>query len=230
MLSETKNSVSIQKLEYIQSTGTQRIDTGYIPKVNTVLEMDIQFVKNEYEHANNLPKGTTNTFFGCIDSVVEYFCANFGGGAAQEKEIYFWNDKSNNNGGLIRSMYCGNSMYNRNVLRMERDRVKYTSELSLTPKSQNHKNRTLYLFGVNTEMSEGNIFTFIRHDMKLYSCKIYEDEVLIKDFIPAMRGEKIGLYDQVEKKFYENIGTGEFLYSDYELYPVDSQNRFLIKK
>lgn len=205
----------IQILEYIQSTGTQRIDTGYIPKVNTVLEMDIQFVKNKYEHVDvhYLPKGTTNTFFGCVDGVDKYLSANFGGGVSQEKEIYFWNDKGNGSGGQIRSMYCGDLVYNRNILRIERDKVKYTSELSLSSKSQNHKNRTLYLFGTNTEMLEGNIYTFIRHDLRMFGCKIYEDETLIKDFIPAKFGEKIGLYEQVEKKFYENKGAGEFLYA-----------------
>lgn len=43
----------------------QLINTEYLTKINTVLEMDIQFVKNKYEHTyvSQLPKGTTNTFF-----------------------------------------------------------------------------------------------------------------------------------------------------------------------
>lgn len=75
---------NIEKLEYIQSAGTQYIDTEYIPKVNTVLEMDIQFVENEYKTNPQLFKtGMTNTFFGAIDSGAQMFSANFGGGTAQ---------------------------------------------------------------------------------------------------------------------------------------------------
>lgn len=160
----------------------------------------------------NYLKGLQIRFFGCNDSYSTYFSVNFGGGVSQDRQIYFWNDKSNNSGGIIRYMNCKAVLYDRNIMRLEKDNVKYAYELSLTPKSENHTNRTLYLFGVNAEMSEGNVFTFIRHDLRMFSCKIYEDDVLIKDFIPVMYGEKVGLYDNVSKKFHENIGTGEFLY------------------
>lgn len=46
---------------------------------------------------------------------------------------------------------------------------------------------------------------------KLYSCKIYKDDVLVRDMIPAKdEVGNAGLYDKVEGKFYYNVGTGSF--------------------
>lgn len=80
----------------------------------------------------------------------------------------------------------------------------------LAPKTTN-QDGNMFIFGLNN-IRKGTTNYFKRYDMKLYGCKIYEDEVLIKDFVPAKLGNKIGLYDNVSKKFHENKGTGEFLY------------------
>lgn len=46
----------------------------------------------------------------------------------------------------------------------------------------------------------------------LYSCKIYDNGTLIRDFIPVKRisDSKCGLWDKVTKVFYPNSGTGTF--------------------
>lgn len=45
------------------------------------------------------------------------------------------------------------------------------------------------------------------------SCQIYDDGVLVRDFIPCKNAEgEVGMYDTVNAKFYGNAGTGEFLY------------------
>lgn len=47
---------------------------------------------------------------------------------------------------------------------------------------------------------------------KLYSFKIYDNDVLVRDFIPVVRNAdgKPGLWDNVTRQFYINAGTGEF--------------------
>ena len=49
---------------------------------------------------------------------------------------------------------------------------------------------------------------------RIYSCKIYDNGVLVRDFVPAKGNTSgsIGLYDFVEGKFYPNAGTGAFSY------------------
>lgn len=49
--------------------------------------------------------------------------------------------------------------------------------------------------------------------MKLYYCKIYESDVLVRDFIPVLDYNKVPcLYDKINKAFHYNLGTGTFSY------------------
>ena len=64
---------------------------------------------------------------------------------------------------------------------------------------------------------------------KLYSCKMWDNDILVRDFIPAKRlsDNAIGLYDQANDVFYTNSGTGQFIpsldFSDFiELEYIES--------
>ena len=47
---------------------------------------------------------------------------------------------------------------------------------------------------------------------KLYSCQIYNNDVLIRDYIPCKDSNGIGcLFDLVEYKAYYNVGDGDFI-------------------
>ena len=47
--------------------------------------------------------------------------------------------------------------------------------------------------------------------MKLYSCKIYNNGTLVRDFVPAKNSSgTIGLYDTVNGACYTNAGSGTF--------------------
>lgn len=47
--------------------------------------------------------------------------------------------------------------------------------------------------------------------MTLYFCKIYENEIAIRDFIPCLNPSgSVGLYDAIDGKFYGNAGSGTF--------------------
>ena len=69
----------------------------------------------------------------------------------------------------------------------------------------------LVLFGVNTSN------TITKSVAYIYDCKIYDNDVLIRDMIPVL--DKNGtacMYDKVNSKFYYNSGTGDFLYGEKE--------------
>lgn len=52
--------------------------------------------------------------------------------------------------------------------------------------------------------------------MRLYSFKILNGGALVRDYVPVIQNEdKYGLYDLVEQKFYSNEGTGVFTGKDY---------------
>ena len=63
-----------------------------------------------------------------------------------------------------------------------------------------------WLFKGNLEQQEG---WYAKE--KIYSCRIYENEVLVRDFIPVKDTNEVAcLYDRVENKYYYNKGTGTF--------------------
>ena len=48
--------------------------------------------------------------------------------------------------------------------------------------------------------------------MRIYSCKIYDNGMLIRDYVPCKNANNIvGMYDKVNRKFYVNLGTGSFI-------------------
>ena len=54
--------------------------------------------------------------------------------------------------------------------------------------------------------------------VRLYSYKIYDNNTLVRDYIPVIdSSERPCLFDKVSRKYYYNQGTGEFLwgYIDY---------------
>ena len=64
---------------------------------------------------------------------------------------------------------------------------------------------TLYLFSVH------NGGSYTSASAKLYSCKIYKNGTLIRDFVPCRNASgTLGLYDLTNNRFYENAGSGDF--------------------
>lgn len=47
---------------------------------------------------------------------------------------------------------------------------------------------------------------------KIYFCKIYENDILIRNFIPCINDcNEVGMFDIKGKQFYNNAGTGSFI-------------------
>lgn len=59
--------------------------------------------------------------------------------------------------------------------------------------------------GANPEPSSGRFLG------RIYSCQIYDNDVLVRDFIPCINSSGVaGFYDNVNGKFYTNKGSGTF--------------------
>ena len=78
----------------------------------------------------------------------------------------------------------------------------YSKKISFSPPG------TIYLFGINQPEEYAND----NCSMRLYNCKIYDGDVLIRDFHPAidLDTNEVCLYDTIEKIFYKNLGSGSF--------------------
>ena len=190
-----------QQVEYIESTGTQYIDTGVIPKATLNGEFDLMSIDGGY------PFGSTN------GQNIDYWGMNFnkGNGTFQ---LYFgtgsyplvssWQINMRYKISIInKKFYCDNN---------------FLYDFSQTSNGFNfNTNKSIYLFGLNYNGVAYSKFRF-------YAAKFYDDNVLIRNFIPCYRKSDIkpGLYDMVNGVFYTNQGTGEFGFP-IERYPLPSQ-------
>lgn len=175
------------QLEYIQSSGTQWIDTGFTPDQDTRIVYDCE----------RLSAVSAEHFFGVRT-----------GNAAKEAFCFYiynsgWRYAYNNNLAADNSPSSGRYTFdaNKNVM---------TINGSLTLKNTYAKfkaSATATLFSmrsVNSGISYGS--------HKLFSCQIYDNGNLVRDFIPCIDPTGVvGLYDLVGGKFYGNAGTGVFL-------------------
>lgn len=51
----------------------------------------------------------------------------------------------------------------------------------------------------------------ILHPLKIYMCKLYLDDVKVRDFIPVRKGQVGYMYDKVSGELFGNSGTGDFV-------------------
>ena len=160
------------QLEYIQSSGTQYIDTGL-----TCNKADNYQIKIDCELANE------NKYAGA-NGYLEYQ-ASIMNGVRGNLSVTYKN--------YIETISVDNV-------------VKKTSDWSSFNWS-NVKIGILRLGGPNNTWFSANI-----QSGKIYSCEIYKDDVLQRDYVPCRnQSNEIGLYDVVNNIFYGNAGTGSFV-------------------
>lgn len=174
------------QLSYIQGSGTQYIDTGFKPNNNTRVVMDVESVADG-----------TFAFFGTRDTETT-------------NAYILWQLSSTS----IRSDYGANqvqqtvdSTKNRIVIDKHEASCMYGS-ISIENESSTFScSNNLLLFTTST----GGTVDERKASAKLYSCKIYDDDLLIRNFVPVKNdSDQVGLYDLIEEKFYANAGTGAF--------------------
>lgn len=174
------------QLSYIQGSGTQYIDTGFKPNNNTRVVMDVASVAEG-----------TFAFFGTRDTETT-------------NAYILWQLNSTS----IRSDYGANqvqqtvdSTESRVVIDKHEASCMYGSVSIENESSTFSCANNLLLFTTST----GGIVDERKASAKLYSCKIYDDDLLIRNFVPVKNdSDQVGLYDLIEEKFYANAGTGAF--------------------
>ncbi len=173
------------KLDYIESSGTQYIDTGVssFPAQNTRVILDVDWLSG------------LGCYFGCITSYWWYV------EAAQETLIRsgYMNDSSNEHISTVIGRYIvdKNGTYtNVNGVRISHPSAGVTIKASI------------YLLACNASSGVSDIADAAR----IYSCKIYSSSRLIRQFVPCKNSSgEVGLYDEVNDVFYGNAGTGVFI-------------------
>lgn len=178
------------ELAYIESTGTQYIDTGFKPNQDTRVVMKTQLTAD----------ASTSWVFGARNSNTDgtigvFWYPNTNTWSAD----YDGNSQRYNFPGSIGPLDLIEIDYNKNEVSLNNSSHSFSSQAF-------QNSNTLALLAINTA---GTVSSY--SDAKIYSCTIYDNGTLIRDYVPCSdpSGE-VGLYDQVNGVFYGNAGTGTF--------------------
>ena len=192
------------EVEYIESTGTQYIDTNVDLGANN-FNIKCKFLNTQTTEAEQAILSiwtSTYNYWNCfIDNGnlhnIDLFLSNHVFGDAVELNTIY--DLLISRSGSDWAMSLNGSEVTK----------------SYTPTSTN--NTTLKLF------TRGDIPSTDRSNthIKMYSCQVISNENLVRDLVPCIRNSdnKPGLYDKVNKVFYTNQGSDEFKYGPLKAVP-----------
>lgn len=183
-----------QEVEYIESRKNQYIDTGVLTSNKIRIECEYSTTYNGINllfgarrniNTNGLTFGTQYA-----NNRNQYYVA-YGGETVQRVTTI------NNNDGNKHKVILSNEVFTIDNENQAIVRDDFTASFSILLGTFLNNNAP------DTRMWIGNI----------YSCKIYDNNNLVRDFVPCYRksDNKIGFYDLVNDTFYVNIGTGEFI-------------------
>lgn len=193
----------VVELEYIESTGTQWIDMGVTANPNTRVVLDGYLVK----------RGTGRGFFGVRNNNAFNY-ATYCSSAYR----YAFHYQDNTGNAVDSGKTCTiNSAFQIDFNGYDKNYA-ITTGGSTTSKSLSSYTATqtsslnMYLFTYNNwgeTPSTSRIGIF-----RLYSCKVYDGQTLIRDFIPALDYNLVPcLYEKITETYFYNNGTGHFNYS-----------------
>lgn len=181
-----------KRLEYIQSTGTQYVNTGFVPDQDSRIVLSVYF---PIQNSNQFLFGARNDSNGT--STMRSFSLNVYNTFYRTHYNSKWIDYSSSISFSEKFVVDKN----KNVTTLNGENVvshtyaEFKSPVKLT------------LLAVNTN---GTISGYAI--AKLYSCQIYDNGTLVRDYIPCQKPDgTIGLWDEVNSVFYGNAGTGTFI-------------------
>ena len=184
------------ELEYIMSTGSQFISTGFTPDSNTHVEMVVAFMNNATGHLfgsiykNEKEKQEDPDTFTYYDIMYDKGLFTFG-----------YNQDNSKTLSIPQTVSKLKIDLNKNKLTINGQSIEYE------PSEFKMKNNMALL----TYTKDG-FFQSPGIAAVLYSCKIWDNNKLIRDYVPYQNklGD-IGLWDRVNSVFYGNFGTGKFI-------------------
>lgn len=185
----TSANEELEILQYIESTGTQYIDTNFKhnEKTRVVIDFEITTHKNWGNIFGSFGGASGSNklmFLGMNDQ--ESFYSHFGGDSTSF---------------TMSSVGKFSVDYNKNILT-----INNTSHTFTTSTFQSEFN--LLLFGVT---GYTGTVSMAPTGVKIYFCQIYDNDVLVRDFIPVLDEQgKACLYDKITQRKFLNKGTGDF--------------------
>ncbi len=185
------------QLEYIQSSGSQYINTGFKPNQDTKISITVDF-----------PLSGTTWLYGSRTSAG----SNSLGFLCESGSRYRFDYASSTNALTVKPT-------GKFTIDSDKNKCYINGELAITATYTTFSSPVdMYIFNNNNNgsLSGGS-------SAKLYNCSIYDNGVLIRNFIPCKNASgTVGLYDSVNNQFYQNAGSGTFI-AGPEIPPVEDK-------
>ena len=187
-IKKKENFDDFQEVDYIESTGTQYIDTEIKPTNLTKVEIAfMQYSQTGYLYGSRTSSSSNDAHafilqynvFPQFDGQQSSVSSNY-----NKTEIKYIL-KNSQDGAYIND-----------------DLIKSYTESSFS------SDYSMFLFALN----QSNSVESRTLKGRIYYCKIFEDGILVRRFVPCYRKSngEIGMYDLVNNVFYTNKGSGTF--------------------
>ena len=178
------------QLEYIQSSGTQYINTGFKPNQNSRAVLDFQLTAIT---------GAWQGILSARDGAANAYGNNFSLWATASNT--YRTDFGTDGGPTFGAVNTERHFLDKNKAIVSIDDVTATNAAAV--------------FSCNFPLCIGTGYTGGASEypamLKIYACQIYDNGTLVRDFVPCKNDSSaVGLYDTVEGQFYANAGTGSF--------------------
>ena len=190
-------------LDYIESSGTQYINTGMLSSAKSRVEVDFSFLSMDSGTSNNFAifggrdaqTSKTFTLFKIASATPQYFRFDFN----SQKTIGTSNTLTWNNESIYRFTYDG--------IKAESINITTGEKVSETLSASNlFTTSPIYLFAVNTSGTTGTYMTG-----RIYHF-FYTDGSTTIDLLPVIDSNgTVCMYDMVSGTFFYNQGVGDFI-------------------
>lgn len=179
------------QVEYLQSSGTQYINTEFIPVDTPRIVIDVAFTNTADKDVWGFINNTQPSWIGNIKM-------------GTDGKITFWyryNETTSKNYNVAEVFGLDNFI----LLDVGYKIIVNNVELkSYTQASFSSNTQSVLLFRARTNY----------HSIKIRSCELYDGNILKRSFIPVRVGTTGYMYDSVSKQLFGNAGTGDFTYGN----------------
>ena len=181
------------EVEYIQSSGTQYIDTGYVPTANTKMDFSFKLLENTTQWSCILGSRSGSNSMYCLYINGTKLASNYGStDTATYSNVFIDTENIYNVKNDEYNFYVNNNL---------------ESTISAPGVTFTGATKPIYLFANNNygELQNRGIKS------RVYNLKFYENNTLMRNYVPCKNASnEVGLYDLVTKTFFSNSGTGTF--------------------
>ena len=176
------------ELEYIESTGMQYIDTGIKPNQNTKAVVDVQFTEFPAAHSAVFGANDTTNAWWAYYRYSDYLYRASAGGTTQK------------------SIECTDPTV-RTKITLQKGAFTVDDQTVTIPETDYNIDLNAYLFALNKEDAVD-----YPSSIKMYSCKIYDNDVLVRDYVPCrLASGVVCMYDRVSGEYAMKRGAGKFI-------------------